>query len=163
MRRAISAISEHARQARAARLAKGNYTWFKVLSVVPLATLFAVGITLVVFGVTSLNQLSASQYALLLLMASIIVIFIFGLWLGGAVGALVTGRFRWAIANGLIVPLSFGVLYLAYLATQNLPNGSALATLLLIAGFIIWFGALFFWPIIFGLSLPPHRSRPPRM
>lgn len=163
MGQAVSAISEHARQPHAARLAKGNYTWFKVLSVVPLATLFAFGIPLVVFDVTSLNQLSASQYAILLLMVSIMVIFVFGLWLGGAVGALVTGRFRWAIANALIVPLSFGMLYPAYHATQNLPNGSALPTILVAIGLIIWFGALFLWPIIFGLSLPPHRSRPPRV
>src|SRR5262249_10905314 len=148
----IRAFEQSVRQAHYER---GNFIAFKLFSFVPLAALITFVLVTAVLQANSAKDLTDTQCALLFPLASIIFLTLIGLWPVAAILALVTRLYRWALVNGLAPPASLALAPLALVA-DGLPQfwGIALAGLVV----AIWIVTWILLPIVFGLTLPPHRQ-----
>lgn len=152
----IQRIRTFERSRRQAQFNRGNFLLFKLVTFVPLAALVAFVLVTAILQVSSAQDLTATQYALVYPFVSVMFLTLIALWPTATVIALVTRRFRWALINGLAAPLSLALIGLA-----SIMNGAAkfVSLVTLVIAIISLIAAWFLLPIIFGLTLPPHRRK----
>jgi hypothetical protein len=90
--------------------------------------------------------------------AALFFVSLVALWPTATLVALVSRRFRWTLLNGLAPPFSLALAALDPLLA-HLPQFWEIA----FAGVIVisWIVTWTLLPIIFGLTLPPHRLKTP--
>lgn len=159
MQAVIATIIEHFKQRAAAQRAQGNFIWFRILSLAPLGLLLVFGLAGGILNLSDPQHASPLQYAVLFPLATLLFLSMLALWPISLIIAITTRRVFWAIANGLMQPVSFVLPWLFYEDAAHLSASEALLSNILTLGMAIWLlFSWILWPIIFALTLPPYRN-----
>jgi hypothetical protein len=160
MQAVITTIDGYFKRREEARRAQGNFVWFRIMSLSPFAVFVLAGIAASTLQVGSAPNATPLQDALLLVLVLLLFLVPITLWLVSCVIAIITRRVVWAVANGLMQPISLLLAALFYQDITRLPQSGALLSTILAGGIVVFFFfAWLIWPIIFALILPPYRKK----
>ncbi len=158
--RIAEAISTYLTRARSEQRAAGNYTWLKLLSASPIALFLGMGVAMVLLKHLGFHSASPGMRPLSILGSLLFVASILCLWVATPVIALRAKRYIWAAVTGLGLPMGCsGVFILTPLIIALQNQQSSLWGWLLVLAVLALLLGLFGWPLIFALTLPPHRKR----
>jgi hypothetical protein len=138
--------------------ARGNYTPFKIVSVVPAILMVSLNGLFVIGHVDpSVVDKGSVSYVLLLTLGFCAYTSTIVIWLTATIIALSTRRYWWALVVGMAPPVSL-LLIVAIPLLEQLPG--RLSSLSQTTLFLLQIVALLILPIVFGQVLPPHRRKP---
>ena len=132
---------------------RDNFPTFKILSFAPFSTVAVFGAISIALHISVTDDIT-SVIPYLFISSTLMSLIV--LWPMATAIALVTRRRRWAIVNGIVPPASLALVALWPLI-QQLP--SIWQTILSGSLVTYWILVFFILPVIFGLTLPPHRRK----
>jgi hypothetical protein len=160
MQAVITTIDGYFKRREQARRAQGNFVWFRIMTLSPFAVFVLAGIAASTLQVGSAANATPLQDALLLVLVLLLFLVPTAVWLVSCVIAIITRRVVWAVANGLMQPISLFLAILFSADITRLPQSGTLPSAVVAGGTVVLFlFAWLIWPIIFALTLPPYRKK----